>query len=164
VPTNPLNDSTGYEAGGRIDIPLASGWSLGSTYRYIKQDETISPYVGEYVTAYLRTRPVWRTSMQFGVSRSMVENEFSPEDTDVMSYSLGLTSRLPGGILLDYTANYREDLGGTVIREDWRHTLKLRWRYRLVTMSLFAQAADVQQNGTGRDSTRVSAQITRRFL
>ena len=92
-----------------------------------------------------------------------VDFEKSVEDTDSLGYNIGITSRLPGRVMLTYDATYLDDIGGTLAREDWRHALRLEWGYRQVRFSLRAEQADVLQGDSQRENYRIFAELRRRF-
>ena len=92
-----------------------------------------------------------------------VEFEYSPEDVDLYRYMLSIISRLPGGVTLAYNAEYTEDTGGTLRREERRHSLRLDWAYRQVLFTLRADRSDITRGDNNRDNTRVTALLRRVF-
>ena len=163
IATTPLNDRTLVEIGGRVDYPLAGGWLLGGDYRYTEQDENISPFDRTSYDVYVQTASYGNTSVRFGVHRETTDYERSREDVDLARYLLTITSRLPGGIHLTYRGVHGEDDGGSIFREDLRHSLQLDWRYRSVLFSLRADQSDIEQGATRRENTRVTGEFRRRF-
>jgi hypothetical protein len=163
LPTTPLNDVTRFEVGGRADFPFSAGWSIGGEYRYTNQDEDISPFVGEHYEVFVQTASFWGTSARFSVITDEIDYELSVEDVDRVQYVVAVSSRLPGATRLSYRLVSSKDDGGTIIREDFRQSLQLDWRYRLMTFSLRAEQADVSQGVSQRDQTRVGAELRRSF-
>jgi len=161
--STPLNDLTRFEAGGRVDIPLNSGWSLGGEYRYTHQDEEIAPYVGNRFDGFIETGHYWGTNFRFGLLAERVDYEFSTEDVDLIRYFLTVSCRLPGASRLAYTVYSGRDDGGSILREDVRQNLQFDWTYRRVSFSLRAVRSDVSQGLSRRDHTRVAAELRRRF-
>lgn len=163
IATRPLNDLRRLEAGGRVDYPFQSGWSIGAEYRYTDQNEDIAPYLRSSYDVFARTGSYWNTTAWLGVHWETVDNENSDEDVDLVRYILRVTSRLPGGLMLAYNAEYSEDVGGTLLRRERRHGLRLDWSYRQVRFALRADVAEVVQGDNTRDYTRVTAEIRRVF-
>jgi hypothetical protein len=161
--TTPLNDMSSLEMGTRIHFPLPRGWNIGGSYRWAQRKGSISPQEANSFSIQLKSRRFLGTSARLGLRKSIVDYDNSPEDLDVVSYTFGLTSLLPGRVQIAYDAEYREDTGGTYFREDLRHTIRLYWRYRLVTFSLHASQADISQDEFGRDTTRITAHLRRQF-
>ena len=92
-----------------------------------------------------------------------VDNEFSVEDVDLFRYTLSITSRLPGGVIVAYRAEYGEDTGGTIFKEDKRQSIRVDWGYRRVLFTLNADYSDITQGENRRKNTRVTALLRRVF-
>jgi hypothetical protein len=163
VATTPLNDVNRIEFGGRVNYPFNSGWSAGGEYRYTRQDEDISPYTRNIYEAFTQSGRYWNTSVRFLVHHETVDYERSREDVDLIRYMLGINSRLPGGVVLAYHGEYSEDTGGSLPREEKRHTLSLNWAYRQVLFSLRAVSSDITQGDTNQNNNRVTAMVRRVF-
>jgi hypothetical protein len=163
VATTPLNDRTVVSAGGRIDYPVFQGWTAGGEYQFTDRDEDISSSVSHFYRAYLQSGRYWNTTAQLGAAFDTTDNEDSPEDVNRWRYTLGVNSWLPGGLVLGYNTEYSEDDGGTLDREEWRHSLSLRWSYRRVRFSLNGDYSDITQGDNRRETTRVWAELRRTF-
>jgi len=163
VATTPLNDVRRIEVGGRADYPLSQRWTVGGEYRYRDQQEDISPYTGHRLDTYAQVELPLNTSLRVGYILEQADIENSLEDIDATRYTVGLNTRLWGGVVLGYNADYLEDDGGTVYREELRHALRIDWGYRLVRFTLRADTADITQGDVRRDYTRVMGQVTRVF-
>lgn len=162
-PTAPLNDGRQFEIGGQFDRPLWKGWSAGGEIRLTKQSEDISPFTRQNYDMYLQSARFWNTRARLGVSTSVVDYETSREDVDRNVYLLSLQSRLDGGIYVDYRGTIGKDDGGSIAREDIRHSLRVTWRYRFVDFSLNASRSIVTQGATRRQNTHVTAELRRVF-
>ena len=163
IATTPLNDVNRIEFGGRVNYPFNSGWSMGGEYRHTRQDEDISPYTRNIYEAFTQSRKYWNTSVRFLIHHETVDYERSREDVDLYRYMLGIKSRLPGGVLLAYHGEYSEDTGGSLPREELRHTLSLNWAYRQVLFSLRAVSSEITQGDTNQNNKRVTAMLRRVF-
>ncbi len=161
--TTPLNSVNRIELGARLDYPFTSGWIMGGEYRFIRHDEDISPNVNNRFEIYAQTARYWRTSIRLLVHHETVEYERSLEDVNLYRYLLTINSILPGGVILAYNAEYTEDTGGTLIREEERHSLSLNWAYRQVLFSLRASSSDVLRGENNRQNKRVTAMLRRVF-
>jgi hypothetical protein len=80
--TTPLNDSTRFELGGRVDYPLPGGWSIGGDVRASQNEEEISPYVRSSFRSYLESERYWNTQVRVSLDRVLVDYEDSREDVD----------------------------------------------------------------------------------
>ena len=163
VATTPLNDVNRIEFGGRVNYPFNSGWSVGGVYRYTRQDEDISPYTRNIYEAFTQSGRYWNTRVRFLVHHETVDYERSREDVDLYRYMLGINSRLPGGVVLAYHGEYSEDTGGSLPREEKRHSLSLNWIYRQVFFSLQASSGYVTQGDNIKNNKRVTAMLRRVF-
>ena len=161
--TTPLNDRRRFDAGGRIAFPFTTGWSIGGEVRYTEQDEDISPFVRTSFDTYVQLPRYWNTHVRIGISHQRVDYEISREGVDRLNLTLSIDSRLPGGLILAYRGTHAKDEGGSIFKENQRHTLRLDWRYRLVIFSLNAIKSDVGQGVSRRDDTQVRATLRRYF-
>ena len=162
-PTVPLNDVSNLQAGIYVDVPFSTTWSVGGQVRYTNRDETISPAVGMFYDAYLSTQGYRGVTARLGITKQIVDNEFSTEDVDLLRYFVTLSTRLPGAALLSYTYSNAKNTGGSLTNRDEQQRLQIDWRYRLVVFTLRAYLIDSEQGTSGRTSTRVVAEIRRAF-
>ena len=65
--------------------------------------------------------------------------------------------------MLAYSAEYTEDSGGTLRREEKRHSLTLNWAYRQVLFTLRAVQSDITRGDSNRDNRRITALLRRVF-
>jgi hypothetical protein len=163
VATTPLNDERNLIIGGNIDYPLSRGWRTGGNYEYYNRDEDISAYVSQTYRAYLQSGSYWNTSAALRVGRSTIDFDSSDEDSDRWDYSADIRSRLPGAVQLGYTISYSDDDGGTLDREEWRHSLRLDWGYRQMRISLRGEYVDIEQGDSRRETTRIFSELRRVF-
>jgi hypothetical protein len=159
----PISDTRVTQFGGQVDYPLGSRWNVGARYRNIDNESDISSSVTHRMEAYAQVRLFRGTSLQLGAMGSTVDNLNSPEDVNLLRYTVNLKSRLPGSVLLTYTGQYGEDDGGSLFREDLRHALRLDWGYRRVRFSLQADQVLFTQGDYEQTDTRVVARLSRFF-
>jgi hypothetical protein len=161
--TTPLNDSTRFELGGRVDYPLPRGWTIGGDVRVSKNEEEISPNVRSSFTSYLQSSTYWNTQMRVSYNRNLVDYEDSREDVDQTGYGVSVNSVIFRALALRYTAFLNTDGGGTRYQENNRHSLSLDWRYRLVRFSLIARIYDSVQGEKTRKDTDINMIVRRYF-
>jgi hypothetical protein len=162
-PTTPLNDVTRFDFGGQFDYPILDGWSIGGDARLAKVDEEIAPYVKSTFSAYVQSDTYWRTRVRFGLNRDLIDYETSQEDVDRRGYVISVNSDLPAGIAVRYSAGFNEDAGGSKLKENLRHSLRLDWRYRLVSLSLAARIYESVQGDVKRKDKDVNLMVRRYF-
>ena len=161
--TNPLNDSTRFEVRGSVDYPSGRGFTVGGEVRYVRNDETISPFVSTRYDAYLQMPELRNTRVRLEFNAQTVDYELSREGVERQGYSIVVNTRIPAGIVMTYRGSIYEDGGGSVSKDSERHYLTLGWRYRLVDFSLYALKSNYSQGFTGREDTEVNMQFRRFF-
>jgi hypothetical protein len=162
-PTLPLNDVTSLDTGVSVNVPFATSWSVGGQILYRRSDETISPSVGTLYTGYLNTGTYRGLGAKLGISREIVDNEFSSEDRDLSRYVVSIIWRLPGSARLTYSYSNGENEGGSVPSKDEQQQLQFDWRFRLVIFTLRASKNESEQGQSRRETSRVTAEIRRIF-
>ena len=161
--TNPINDRNSFEFGVSARNQFLDGWSLSGQYRHRDQDEEISPFVSDTLDVSLMTnlRGMWKLTL--ASSLSIVDFEDSIEDTNQVSYRLGLSGRLFQRAVFSYDLAYLSDDGGSLQRDQLRHRLQFQWAYRQVRFVFSALVADDKLGVTENDNTQVTARLTRVF-
>jgi hypothetical protein len=158
----PIADSQDLEAGASVDFPLGR-WTVSGQYRFIDADSDISSSVSNIVDISARVRLLSSTSLQIGIHDAQVDIMDSPEDNNRRGYTVALNSRLPGGWQLNYSGRYSEDDGGSLIRKEVRHSLRLNWAFRLVRFSFSASDSTVNQGQNEQNYTTVDVRLMRYF-
>jgi hypothetical protein len=160
--TTPVNDADNMHFSIGADKNFGNGWSVSADYRYVDRQETISPAVSNdfrvRVSKSLGSFKVWLTG-----SYRNTDQEFSTEDTDQVQYRLGISGRVFSRTRLNYSVDYLEDLGGSLLRNHWQHRFSLDWRYRDVLLNVQAATFDESLGDDTNDSTHVTAKVTRFF-
>jgi hypothetical protein len=161
--TNRVNNRDRREFGLDLQDTALDGWSLGGHYRHVQQDEDLSPFSSNALSVNL-SRSFWgRLSMSVSAGVTRTDYEFSDEDVDQRTYTLGLGGSPIRRTSVNYFASYLEDVGGTVPRTQVRHQLNFRWAYRMMRIMLLAEYSDDELGTTARTDNRVTLQIFRDF-
>lgn len=161
--TNRVNDRDRVEFGLNARNRALDGWALSGQYRHVRQDEDISPFVSNSLDLSL-AKSFWgrlRMSVSAGVTRT--DYEFSEEDIDQRTYTLGLGGSPFRRTSVNYYVGYLDDIGGTIPRAQLRHRLNLQWAYRMMRITLLGEFADDELGATARSDNRVTLQIVREF-
>ena len=161
--TNPINDRNSLEVGLSASNQFLDGWSLSGQYRHRDQNEEISPFVSDTFDVSLTTNVRGRWKLTVASSLSIVDFDNSTEDTNQISYRLGLSGRLFRRAVFSYDVAYLSDDGGSLQRDQLRHRLKFQWAYRQVRFVLSALVAEDTLGNSQNDNTQVTAQLTRVF-
>ena len=161
--TTPINDGEAYEVVLGADIPVGFGWQFAAELRHLDQDEEIAPFVRDSASVSFSGSVIGSMSVRIGAGLVEVDQKESVEDVDQISYRFNIRGRVFGLAQLAYDANYLEDKGGSLPREQLIHRLTLQGRYRQVVYTLQALYSDETLGITKRDSTQVTALVTRYF-
>jgi hypothetical protein len=161
--TNQVNDRDRLEFGLNARNRALDGWAMSGQYRYVEQDEDISPFSSNSLDINL-TKSFWgRLSLSVSAGVIRTDFELSDEDIDQRTYSLGLSGNPFRRASVSYHAAYLEDIGGTVPRRQLRHRLNFQWDYRMMRVTLLAESSDDDLGTTTRTDNRVTLQIVRYF-
>lgn len=163
LPTTPLNDSRSLEVGGRIDLPIGGRLSVGGEYRFRRREDDIAPYTGYRADTYVQVALAYASRIRLGTVIEQADIDNSAQDVDLTRFTLGLTSRLWQRLLLRYTAEYLEDEGAQLGREEWRQSLDIEWSYRAVQIRLRATDSDITQGDVQQNRRTVRAELRRLF-
>ncbi len=161
--TNPINDRDSLELGVSASNQFVNNWNLSGQYRHRDQKEEISPFVSDTLDVSLTTNVRGRWKLTVASSLSVVDFENSNEDTNQISYRLGLSGRLFQRALFTYDVAYLSDDGGSLQRDQLRHRLRFQWAYRQVRFALNALVSEDKLGNSENDNAQVSAQLTRAF-
>jgi hypothetical protein len=159
----PVNDSSGVSLGASIGFPLGNRLTVGGSYTFSDYESDITSSVSKQSDVYAQVSLPRGAALQLGAQNFKREHTDSPEDIEMLGFTVGLTGRLPGGWYLNYTGRYSENDGGTVLREELRHTLRLNWGYRLVRFSIDAHHTVSTQGVNEQTYRQVQARLTRYF-
>jgi len=161
--TTPINDADIFEVGLGANYPALQGLTIGGEIRHTDQREDISSFVRDsadlFVTASLRGR--FRLRLSGGVLK--VDFDRSDEDVDQRFVRLGIAGRIWRRVRFSIDSAYLEDTGGSLTRDQFQHRMTVQWGYRQVRFDVRAILSDESLGTTERESSQISAQLTRIF-
>ena len=163
VSTIPLNSRRAISARLRSDYPISKSWVAGGEIAHVDQQEEISPFDSDYLTAYINYQFASGTRARFAASYLSVDYDNSIEDVKSQRFSFALNSRLPWNIRLTYNISADRDLGGSIPRKSLFQNMIAQWNFRLVRISLRARLTDETLGTTSRQHFTVRAQLERIF-
>jgi hypothetical protein len=159
----PINDSKSVALRANVGYPLGNRWKVGGSYTFSDSFSDITSSVSSQSDIFALASLPGGATLQLGVQNFKRDNAESPEDDEMLGFTVGLTGRLPGGWFVTYNSRYSENQGGTVLREELRHNLNLNWGYRLVRFSIEASHTDSTQGDYEHTYRQVNARLTRYF-
>ena len=137
TPTLPFNSVDAYEIGLREQIPLrSSGAEIFGEARYRRQDEDINPYNQTSLSLSFHAPLSSKVKMMASVSRSIVDNLLSEEDSDLTAINANLTWQPRGNLSIRAEGTYDEDTGGTILRSSTRWRMTAQWRLRKISVRM----------------------------
>jgi len=137
----------------RADVPFLLEYMVGGEVMFERQDEVIAPYRRESYEAYLQMPHAWRVTPRVSGRRVIAEYFYSPEDINLIGWTVQLRSAPWAYTSLTAELGYEEDTGGTLRRAIWRDTLTAEWRIRQLTVQGQMQYSREEQGGYERDRT-----------
>jgi hypothetical protein len=160
--TTPTNDRDYVEIG--VDARTQIGrWDVGGGIIYSESDEEISPSTRESIRVNASTQLLGRLRFTVSASRTQVELQNSPEDSDRTDARIGLRGRLWSRTSFSFDTVYSQDSGGTLPREDLAYVFRCDWRYRAVAFNFTARHSDNELGVSQRGRTEVFASVRRLF-
>ena len=163
VSTIPLNSRRAISARLRSDYPISKSWAAGGEIAHVDQQEEISPFASDYLSAYINYQFASGTRARFAASYLSVDYDNSIENVKSQRFSFSLNSRLPWNIRLTYNISTDRDLGGSIPRKSLFQDVIAQWNYRLVRISLRGRLTDETLGTTSRQHFTVRAQLERIF-
>ncbi len=162
-PDVPLRDTDRTEVGTNLQFRLTR-WALaGADASYVIHEESINPYVGERFSGRLEMDLPWalKLNLSAGLDRRDLEN--SAEDVNARWQSVAIGGQIGSGGRLSYQVFSSSDDGGSQPRDSLRQKLNYRWGFRQLNFDLSFSHENETLDGTGRESTRLLAQLWRSF-
>lgn len=159
----PINDREAVEAIFTADIPIGSSWTVGGEFRHTDQDEEISPFVRDSILVTASTRLGGSLRLHASAGLVQVDQEYSDEDVDQVTYLVGISGRLWGRMQVSLETSYLEDTGGTLFRELLQHRVTIQGRYRKLRYLIRARISDDTLGLTTRDYAQFTATVIRDF-
>lgn len=157
VPLLTLNEVRSTIVGARCELPMATMWSVGASVEHENRRETIQPFKRNAADVFV----LWEEALlgqgaiRLGARRVRVDYESSLQDVDLTGYDLRYWVYAPWGIELHADWSTEKDTGGPVGRRRDFGSLRARWRYRQLLMSL---------SGTRTREAQDSLQTTRTLM
>jgi len=161
--TNPLNDGDVLEFAVGTSNQFLDGWTLDAEYRHLQQDLEISPFVSDQLNISVTTSLGGTLSLMIAGGLSEIDYENSEEDVSQVTYRVGLRGLILRRSYFAYDAYLLDDTGGSLPRKQLRHRLHFQWSYRQMRFELRATFTDDELGATERNTTTVTAQLTRVF-
>jgi len=162
VPTLPFNSVEAYEIGLREQIPLRwGGVQLSGEARYRRQDEDINPFNQTSLTFSVQAPVSTKLKLNAAVSRNIIENLLSDEDSDLTTFNANLTWHARRNLTIRADGNYNEDTGGTIFRSNSRWKLSAQWRYRKISLGMDTQYRRQRQGDLDNDHFEFWVRIRR---
>jgi len=163
--TLPFNSVEAIEVGLRERIPLRwGGVQLFGEARYLRQDEDINPFNQTGLTLSIQAPVSQRLKLNASVSRNIIENLLSDEDSDLTVFNANLTWQVRRNLTIRAEGNYDEDTGGTVLRSNARWKLGAQWRYRKISLRLDTRYEKQQQGDLNGDHYELWLHIRRELF
>ena len=161
-PTLPFNSVEAFEIGLREQIPLrSSGVQISGEARYRRQEEDINPFDQVSILLSIQAPLSTKVRMSASVSRNLVDNFFSPEDSDLTTFNANVTWQAWRNLTIRADGTYDEDTGGTVLRSNTQWRLTAQWRYRKISLNLDSRYRRQQQGDLDNDHLELWLRIRR---
>jgi hypothetical protein len=165
TPTLPFNSVESFEIGLREDIPIRTrGIQISGEAKYRRQEEDINPYDQTSFTLSVQAPLSAKTNVSASASRSVVDNFFSDEDSDLTSYNANITWRALRSLTLRADGHYDKDTGGTVFRSNTRWKVAAQWRYRRISLRVDTRYNRQRQGDLDNDHYEFWVQIRREMF
>jgi hypothetical protein len=151
-PTLPFNSVEAFEVGLREQIPLrSSGVQISGEARYRRQDEDINPFDQASILLSIQAPLSSKMGMTASVSRHLVDNFSSDEDSDLTTFNASLTWQAWRNLTIRADGTYDKDTGGTVLRSNTQWKVTAQWRYRKISLNLDSRYRRQQQGDLDND-------------
>jgi len=165
LPTVPFNSVKALEIGLRERIPLRwGGIQLFGEARYRRQDEDINPFNQASLTLSVQAPLAQRLQLNASVSRSIVDNLLSVEDSDLIVFNANLTWKATRNLTIRAEGNYDEDTGGTLLRSNIRWKMNAQWRFRKISLQLDTRYMRQQQGDLNNNHHELWLRIRRELF
>ena len=162
TPTLPFNSVESFEIGLREEIPIQTrGIQISGEARYRRQEEDINPFDQASLTLSVQAPLSAKANLSASASRSVVDNFFSDEDSDLMTFNANITWQALRSLTVRAEGHYDKDTGGTVLRSNTRWKVGAQWRYRRISMRVDTRYNRQRQGDLDNDNFEFWVQIRR---
>jgi hypothetical protein len=162
TPTLPFNSVESFEIGLREEIPIQTrGIQISGEARYRRQEEDINPFDQASLTLSVQAPLSAKANLSASASRSVVDNFFSDEDSDLMTFNANITWQALRSLTVWAEGHYDKDTGGTVLRSNTRWKVAAQWRYRRISMRVDTRYNRQRQGDLDNDNFEFWVQIRR---
>lgn len=165
-----LNDLESVSYGVKVDKPLLNGMLIGAEYynedvqNLDQLGNDISSYKKDNLNYYFELPLSKQTDIRFSGRRVIKDFQSSDEDSDLEGYILRIKSRPALRVTSSLESSYEKDTGGTMVREQTRHRLLVRWKMRQLQFSASVLYADEKLGPDQRDRWEAKAELRRDFF
>jgi hypothetical protein len=159
----PISSSRGVTLRANVGYPLGNRWRVGGSYVFSDNYSDITSSVSSNSNVFAVANISGGATLQLGVQNFKRDNADSPEDVEMLGFTVALAGRLTRRWFLNYSGRYSQNKGGTDLREELRHDLRLNWGYRLVRLSIDVSHSASTQGGNEHTSLQANARLTRYF-
>ena len=164
-PTLPFNSVEAFEVGLREQIPLrSSGVQISGEARYRRQDEDINPFDQASILLSIQAPLSSKVRMTASVSRHLVDNFLSDEDSDLTTLNANITWQAWRNLTIRADGIYDKDTGGTVLRSNTQWKVAAQWRYRKISLNLDSRYRRQQQGDLDNDHFEFWVRIRRELF
>jgi hypothetical protein len=148
-PSNPLNTVRSRSYGARAEWPLATLWTVGGSVEQEDRRETVLPFKRSTRDLFVFWEEgfIGPGGVRVDVRRLRVAYDTSAQDVDLSSYDLHYWVYTPLGFELQADWSSEQDRGGIVVRRRDLGSLRARWRYRQLLMTLSLTRTREEQGG-----------------
>ena len=149
TPTSPLNTIRDTVVGLRGDLPLRLGWEIvvGGSVESERREETITPYRRWSDELFIQSEEPFFDLGTIRLTTRHTRQDYlnAAQNVDLTAYDLRWSARPRYGLTLTAEATAETDEGTLNPRRRVAGSLKARWRYRRVTVTLDASHTNETQ-------------------
>ena len=165
LPTLPFNSVESIEVGLREEIPVRSrGIQISGEIRYRRQEEDINPFEQSSIALSLQAPLSAKLRLAATVSRSVADNFFADEDSDLTAVNANITWQALRSLVIRADGSYDKDTGGSVLRSNTRWKVTGQWRYRKVSLRLDTRYRRQRQGDLDNDHYEFWIQFRREIF
>jgi hypothetical protein len=158
-----INDGRMLDFVLKADLPRFGSWDISAQLRHTDDDREIAATVSDAASVSASTRLRGNMRLRLSGSVTKAEVEDSPEDVDQVNFQVGLSGNLWRRVRVGLTADYLEDDGGSLAREQLSYALNLGWVYRMVRLRFRGSLREESIGSTDRSDKEFALTFERYF-